>query len=150
MLIKIRCPVDINIDTLYRPSLITILLIWLIILLPGCNIDRDQQAARECAKVYHERFSAQNYELIYLDASQRFRDVRSKEAFVSMMRNINNEYGKLLNVQEEGSASIINNDVGKGQVFIFKLEFEKGKATERLTFTKDGAGQTRLWMFELS
>jgi len=114
------------------------------------NPAKDVMDAREGANNFHGYFRAQNYEAIYTNSSQRFKNVRPLADYVSMMKEIEGEYGKLVNVQEAGSATVINSDVGKMQVLIFNLEFEKTKATERLTFSRDEHGQMRLWMFELS
>ena len=67
-----------------------------------------------------------------------------------MMHEIHHQYGKLINVKEKGAATVLNSDAGIMEVFVFDLEFEKAKATERLTFKRDNNGQLRLWMFELS
>lgn len=116
----------------------------------SCSTALEAQNARESAKTVHDSLRARNYEAIYSNASQRFKTIRTKNEYVSMMKEIDNEYGKLISVKEEGAASLVNTDVGKMEVLVFALEFEKAKATERLTFIRDNGGQMRLWMFELS
>lgn len=116
----------------------------------GCRPEIDIKEARECAHVFHNNFQAQNYEAIYANASQRFKNVRGREAYISMMKEIQNEYGKLLNIKEERAGSIVSTDAGKAWDFIFSLKFEKAKATEHLIFTRDASGQMQLWLFELS
>jgi hypothetical protein len=131
-------------------KLILALCFYSLISLACTNSVADIRDARVCADTFHKNFRAQSYDAIFLDASQRFRDVRPRADYLSMMKEIQGEYGRLINAQEVSSATVINTEAGKAQVFIFNLEFEKAKATERLTFTRDNNGQMRLWMFELS
>jgi hypothetical protein len=135
----------------YQKLKIIPLLPLLALITVGCsNSAKDIKDSREGANTFHAYFRAQNYEAIYANSSQRFKNVRPLSEYVSMMKEIEGEYGKLVNVQEASSAAVVNTDAGKMQVLIFNLEFEKAKATERLTFSRDEQGQMRLWMFELS
>jgi hypothetical protein len=129
---------------------VVLLLAGLLSLNLSCESKNDLKAARESARVFHEQFIRHDYNAIYTNASSRFKSIRSQEGFASMMTEITEEYGNLLKVKEESAATIINTNDGKMHILIFHLEFEKIKATERLTFTRDKTGQMRLWMFELS
>jgi hypothetical protein len=119
-------------------------------LLSSCQAQSNIEDARECAAVIHQSIRSQDYEAIYSNASERFQSVKSKDEYVAMMKAIQNEYGKLQQVREQGSATVLNTDAGKLEVLIFAVQFERVKATERLTFTRDSKGTMRLWMFELS
>jgi hypothetical protein len=130
--------------------LLLIILVVIISMNLSCDRAAETRAAREAAKAFHNSFRAQDYEAIYANAAPRFQAIRNKPEYVAMMQRMNNEYGKLINVNEEGAATVVDTGLGQMQVFIFAVEFDKVKATERLTFMRDNMGQMRLWMFELS
>lgn len=116
----------------------------------GCSIRTDIRDATQSAAIFHQRFRAKNYDAIYSDASERFKTVRSKAEYSSMMKEIENNYGNLLRVEEKSESVQANTGAGTLEVFVFDLEFERAKAIERLTFARDQSGVMRLWMFELS
>jgi hypothetical protein len=67
-----------------------------------------------------------------------------------MMEEIHDNYGNLLGTQEKSTTVTVEAGVGNLVVFMFDVEFQKAKATERLTFVRDQSGRMRLWKFELT
>lgn len=106
--------------------------------------------ARNSAQAFHNSFRQQDYDAMYTNASERFQKVRSRAEYVSMMKEIHEQYGNLLEAKEQSSGVTVSSETGTLNVLVFEADFEKTKAVERLTFIRDLSGRMRLWMFELS
>ena len=80
------------------------------------------------------------------------RVLRQSEAslnFVLQMKRFHETLGSLKNADEVGYETGLESTVGKTQVLLYKLEYEHGNASERLTLVRSPTGEMQLWKMDL-
>lgn len=118
-------------------------------LVVGCNVERDRIDAGAVASRVHSQMQARDFATIYRESAPRFKSVGSESQFVSMMQQVNQESGLLKKADEVAYQTGIDSNVGRTHVLFFTLEYEHGRAKERLILTRSDAGQMQLWKLEI-
>ena len=65
------------------------------------------------------------------------------------MKKFQKALGKLKNAGEIGYETGLESIVGRTHVLLYKLEYEHGNASERLTLVRSPAGGMQLWKLDL-
>ena len=114
------------------------------LLLSGCSVAQDRHDAQDAAARIHSKFSHGDFSSIYREATPHFKQLDEKN-FVSLMEQMRLQYGV------EHKATLLayqtgpDSDIGRSYVIISDLEFEKGRARERIVLVRAENGQMRLW-----
>jgi len=92
---------------------------------------------------------AAEFAAIYDESAPRFKTVGSQSQFVLQMKRFHETLGSLKNADEVGYETGLESTVGKTQVLLYKLEYEHGNASERLTLVRSPTGEMQLWKMDL-
>jgi hypothetical protein len=113
---------------------------------PG-YVEDDKKATVQAIEAFHQRLSAAQFEDIYREAHQAFRDTGSREQLLSAMRATHDRFGAFQRV----TSSQLNVFVGAPVQIraVYNTNYEKGDATEQFTFLRDD-GHVRLALYSPS
>lgn len=96
-----------------------------------------QQSESNAVPRLHELYDAENFDRIYADAHEKFRETTPKADYDKFMASVRRKLGRVKSTKREGW----NVNVGTGGtrvVLTYTTEFERGKGTETFTFLNAG------------
>lgn len=133
------------------PKWISLLLAFLasIVVLIGCRSDQDRTQAKTAADKFHAHLRSGEFVAIYDESAPRFKTVGSQSQFVLQMKKFHETLGSLKNADEIGYETGLDSTVGRTHVLLYRLEYEHGNASERLTLVRSPAGEMQLWKMDL-
>lgn len=100
---------------------------------PGYIAD-DKQATRQAIEKFHQLMAADDFNTIYQDAHELFKQTVSREQLFVGMTSVKQKYGRLVKVTSEQLDVIIGAPI---QIrAIYYTTFQKGKAIEMFTYVK--------------
>ena len=117
--------------------------------LVGCRRNQDITQAKSAADRFHAHLRLAEFAAIYAESAPRFKTVGSESQFVLQMKKFHETFGSLKNADEIGYETGFDSTVGRTQVLLYKLEYEHGNASERLTLVRSPAGEMQLWKMDL-
>jgi hypothetical protein len=127
-------------------SLFFTILVYIVLI--SCNVERDHEDAAAVAARVHSQMETEDYSAIYMEAAQRFKTVGSEQQFVSTMHDFRGQIGLLKATSEIAYQASIVSGAGEIHVLIFRMEFERGQAIEKLSFIRSDDGRMRLWKLD--
>ena len=125
--------------------LLKMLFLAAIIFLSGCNVEQDRLEAKKAADRVHSQLQNQDYASIYREAGKSFKEVGDESKFVAGMLQVHEERGSLKTATPIAYQSGVDSDAGRTHTLIFNLEFERGRASERMVLTRGPTAQMQLW-----
>jgi len=111
----------------------------------GCNVQQDRLEAQKAAERIHSQLQSQDYASVYRESGKSFREVGDEAKFVAGMRLLYEENGGLKRATSIAYQAGVDSDAGRTHTLIFNLEFERGRAKERMVLTRSSSGQMQLW-----
>lgn len=120
-----------------------------VLLIPGCNIARDQTDVRNLASRVHSQMQDGDFSAIHRESASRFKGVGSESQFVSLMQQIYEERGTIKKVEEVAYLISYDLNTGKTYTVIFNLVYQQGHAQERMIFARSDKGQLQLWKLDI-
>lgn len=115
----------------------------------GCAGEQDRAQANTVAARVHAHLRAAEFAEIYNESAPRFKTVGSESEFVSRMKTFHEGLGLLKNANVIAYETGLDSTIGRTHVLIFKLEYEHGKASERLTLVRSATGEMQLWKMDI-
>ena len=119
------------------------------VVLAGCAGEQDRAQAKTVADGVHAHLRSGEFAAIYDESAPRFKTVGSASQFVSQMKAFHEGLGSLKNANEIAYQTGLDSTVGRTHVLLFTLEYEHGKAIERLTLVRSAAGEMQLWKMDI-
>ncbi len=107
------------------------------LLLVACNPIAQMNDADEQIDLFHERYSAGNYEAIYQDATPEFREVAEPEEWATMMRVVSGRLGAVTESSQSGFNVNTNNGVTTTTITRDTI-YENGEGAESFTYVGSG------------
>jgi hypothetical protein len=97
--------------------------------------DRDKNTVGKLIEQFHDRMNAGQYDQIYDDANQAFKQSEDRESLLNVMKETRNQYGLFRSVLDSEM-----NVVGPPEQIsaTYNCLFEKGPATELFGFARQG------------
>jgi hypothetical protein len=145
----VTCRKPTGICAAYKRLNITILAFLVSVTFTACTSAEDRAEAKVVADKIHAHLISSEFAAIYDESAPRFKTVGSKHEFVSQMTSFHERVGLLNRITEIAYESQVDSSIGKTHVLLFKLEYEHGTATERLTIVRSPAGDMQLWKLDL-
>jgi hypothetical protein len=125
--------------------LLRILFLGAVISLSGCNVEQDRLEAKKAAERIHSQLQSQDYASVYRESGKSFREVGDESKFIAGMRQLHEDHGSLKTTTPVAYQSGVDSDAGRTHTLIFNVEFERGRARERMVLTRSPSGQMQLW-----
>lgn len=125
--------------------LLQILFTSIVVFLIGCNVEQDRREAQKAAERIHSQLQSKDYTSVYRESGKSFREVGDESRFVAGMRQLYEENGSLKSATSIAYQSGVDSNAGRIHTLIFNLEFERGRAKERIVLTRSTNGQMQLW-----
>lgn len=125
--------------------ILQITLMILALLLIGCKNQADETDALKAAEHIHSLITKQDYSSIYKESSDSFKAAGDETRFVEAMQKIHSDLGTLQSATPVAFKSGFETNVGRKHELLFDLQYERGRARERMEFMRSRNGQTQLW-----
>ena len=116
-----------------------------VILFLSCNTQQDRRDAEEKASRIHAQLQRGDFLSIYGESSSGFKQVGNESTFITGMQRFLKENGSLKTATEVAYLASFDSNAGRTHTLIFDLEFERGRAKERMIFVRSSNGQMELW-----
>jgi hypothetical protein len=107
-------------------------------MMPGCSISPDIEAAERAVSRFHEQLNARQFEAIYDEAAEEFRKTDSKEQIVRFLQVVAIKLGPVQSkklVKWEISPSLSGSNV----VLSYETSFKEEIARENFVFKANGS-----------
>jgi hypothetical protein len=111
----------------------------------GCNVQQDRMEAQKAAERIHSQLQSLDYASVYRESGESFKEVGDESKFIAGMRLLYEENGTLKTATPIAYQSGVDSNVGRTHTLIFNLEFERGRAKERMVLTRSTSGPMQLW-----
>lgn len=111
----------------------------LFLFLGACNVVEDTAEADAAISVFHADYNAKNYDGIWLETSDTFRNVTSEKEFTNILQSAHAILGKVINSERSGWKSEITPQ-GTFLIISQSSKYENGSGTEIFTFEKTDNG----------
>jgi ribosomal protein S27AE len=99
-------------------------------------VDEEKKLAVEKIELFHERMNAGHFDEMYDDAHPAFRHALSRQEWLRHMQETREQYG-LYRARRVSTLDVIMGAPVQVHV-VYDSTFEKGDATERFSFARDG------------
>ena len=116
-----------------------------IVFLIGCHSRQDELDAESAAERIHSELRSQDFQSIYRESGDSFKETGSESKFVAAMQQIHEAFGPLKKASPIAYQSGFDSNVGVKHVLTFELEFERGRAKENMVLTRSRKGEMQLW-----
>jgi hypothetical protein len=114
----------------------------------ACDFAKDQSDAKAVAERVHSQMQAGDYSTIYKESAPYFKTIGTEAQFVALMQKHQSDVGPLKAAREIAFEAGADSTVGKIQVFVYDLEFERARVRQRLVLTRSDSGQMQLRQFD--
>ena len=128
---------------LMRMLQITVTILALILI--GCNNQADETDALKAAERIHSLITKHDFSSIYRESSDSFKAAGDEARFVEAMEKIQAAIGSLKSATPVAFKSGLDTNVGRKHELLFDLQYERGRAKERMEFTRSQNGEMQLW-----
>jgi len=103
----------------------------------GCGTQKDVSGARTAVTQFHADLNNENYDAIYSQADQRFRDASKQPDFEALMKAIHKKLGPVQDAKPLGF--FVNYNTSGTQIRLtYKTKFAEGDAEEEFVWSKSG------------
>jgi len=120
-----------------RNLLVASLVFALAGILAGCGAQKDVGAASDAVVRFHSQLDNADYQTIFTQADQRFRDTSPQPNFLAVMSAVHNKLGKVTNASRQGF--FVNYTTSGMQVRLtYATKFAEGDAQEEFVWVKNG------------
>jgi hypothetical protein len=119
------------------------------LILLNCSIQRDAEEARAVARRVHRQMLTGDFATIYNDAAPAFKAEGSGPDFVAGLSEFQQQLGLLKSQQEVSYQTVIDSKIGRTHLLTFDLEFDQGRARERLMLARSNTGKMELWRLDI-
>jgi len=104
------------------------------LMLMSCNAAQSTDLAeKQSVPHFHEQFNAGNFDGIYNEATDAFRNSASKAEYDKLMQTVRHKLGRVKSTSRQGWN--VNVGTGGTQIILtYKTEFENGSGTELFAF----------------
>jgi len=124
-----------------RKSLLSFALTGLVVGLAGCGSVKDIAGASTAVDRFHDQLDKQDYDAIFIQADQRFRDASPQPDFLAFMNAIHTKLGKVTDATRRGF--FVNYTTSGTQIRLnYATKFAGGNADEEFVWAKNGESYT--------
>jgi hypothetical protein len=128
-----------------KRNLETLVALAALVLVLGCDIEQDRRDAESVALRIHSQIQHGDFLSIHREAGKSFQQVGNESRFVSSMEQLRRENGLLEKWTEVAYQTGVDSNAGRTHILLFDLEFEPGRAKERMTLTRAENSKMELW-----
>ena len=133
-----------RLKTLMR-TLSTLIAALLLFTAVACSVEQDRADAQRVADRIHSQLQKGDFASVYRESSPGFKQVGDESRFVSGMIELRKERGSLKRITRIAFQTGVDSNAGRNHTLVLDLEFDGGRARERMVLTRSDAGQMQLW-----